>query len=156
MNWRKKTMDKNEKAVILKGESIRRNCREFSLKDIKVTMVAAATIIVAAGGFTTYAIAKDAKEKAVLARIDNNNVESQPKFNADVLYEYEKMKEQNILGRRYFYPLISEFSTYRGLSSANPGNLPNAHKMANSVICLPMHHELSEQDVERILATILQ
>lgn len=32
---------------------------------------------------------------------------------------YFKMKEQNVLGRRYFYPLISEFSTYRGLESAN-------------------------------------
>lgn len=67
---------------------------------------------------------------------------------------YFKMKEQNILGRRYFYPLISEFSTYRGLPSANPENLPNAHKMADSVICLPMHHELSKEDIIRILNCI--
>lgn len=64
---------------------------------------------------------------------------------------YFKMKEANVLGRRYFYPLISEFSTYRGLESARPENLPNAHKMADSVICLPMHHELSREDIERIL-----
>lgn len=44
---------------------------------------------------------------------------------------YFKMKEQNVLGRRYFYPLISEFSTYRGLESAKPENLPEAHKMAD-------------------------
>ena len=69
---------------------------------------------------------------------------------------YFKMKGQNVLGRRYFYPLISEFTTYRGLSSANPENLPNAHKMADSVICLPMHHELDKQDVARILNTILK
>ncbi len=69
---------------------------------------------------------------------------------------YFKMKAENVLGRRYFYPLISEFTTYRGLDSANPENLPNAHKMADSVICLPMHHELNEEDVERILATIIQ
>lgn len=69
---------------------------------------------------------------------------------------YFKMKEQNVLGRRYFYPLISEFTTYRGLPSANPANLPNAHKMADSVICLPMHHELSEDDVERILKLIVK
>ena len=69
---------------------------------------------------------------------------------------YFKMKGQQVLGRRYFYPLISEFSTYRGLPSANKENLPNAHKMADSVICLPMHHELSKEDVERILATILE
>lgn len=69
---------------------------------------------------------------------------------------YEKMKSQNILGRRYFYPLISEFSTYRSLESAAPENLPNAHKMANSVICLPMHHELSDTDVERVLSVIVK
>ena len=65
---------------------------------------------------------------------------------------YAKMKEANVLGRRYFYPLISEFSTYRGLESARPENLPNAHKMANSVLCLPMHHALSGEDLERVLS----
>ena len=68
---------------------------------------------------------------------------------------YSKMKEHNILGRRYFYPLISEFSTYRGLESADPKNLPNAHKMADTVLCLPMHHELSESDIESILSSII-
>ena len=69
---------------------------------------------------------------------------------------YFKMKEQNVLGRRYFYPLISEFSTYRGLPSANPENLPNAHKMADSVICLPMHHELCNEEIDRILNCIIK
>lgn len=69
---------------------------------------------------------------------------------------YFKMKERNVLGRRYFYPLISTFSTYRGLESARPDNLPNAHKMADSVLCLPMHHALSNGDVERILDTIIK
>ena len=68
---------------------------------------------------------------------------------------YFKMKEANVLGRRYFYPLISEFSTYRGLESARKENLPNAHKMADSVICLPMHHELSEENINRILNIII-
>ena len=69
---------------------------------------------------------------------------------------YFKMKEQNVLGRRYFYPLISEFSTYRGLESAKPENLPEAHKMADSVICLPMHHALTDEEVERIINTIIE
>lgn len=67
---------------------------------------------------------------------------------------YFKMKERNVLGRRYFYPLISEFSTYRGLESARPENLPNAHRMADTVICLPMHHALSDEDVERVIDVI--
>jgi dTDP-4-amino-4,6-dideoxygalactose transaminase len=69
---------------------------------------------------------------------------------------YLKLKEANILSRRYFYPLISEFSTYSGLESARRENLPNAHKMADTVICLPMHHELSEGDMERILKLIVK
>ena len=69
---------------------------------------------------------------------------------------YFKMKEQGVLGRRYFYPLISEFSTYRGLDSARPENLPIAHKMANSVICLPMHHALTDEDIQRTLNLIVE
>ena len=65
---------------------------------------------------------------------------------------YLRMKKDGVLGRRYFYPLISNFSTYRGLPSAAPENLPVATKIANEVICLPMHHELSESDVERVLS----
>lgn len=69
---------------------------------------------------------------------------------------YFKMKERNVLGRRYFYPLISEFSTYRGLESARPENLPNAHRMAETVICLPMHHALSDDDIERVINCIIK
>lgn len=67
---------------------------------------------------------------------------------------YFKMKEHNVFGRRYFYPLISTFSTYRGLDSANPDNLPISTQMSNNVICLPMHHALSENEVEYILQII--
>lgn len=69
---------------------------------------------------------------------------------------YFKMKEANVLGRRYFFPLISMFSTYRGLPSAAPENLPVATKVANEVICLPMHHELSNEDIDRILSLIIK
>lgn len=69
---------------------------------------------------------------------------------------YFKMKERNVLGRRYFYPLISTFSTYKGLESSRPENLPNAHKMADSVICLPMHHALSSEEVQRVLDCIIK
>lgn len=68
---------------------------------------------------------------------------------------YFKMKEQNVLGRRYFYPLISDFSTYRGLESAKPENLPNARKMADSVICLPMYHNLTDENIEKIVSLII-
>ena len=69
---------------------------------------------------------------------------------------YFKMRDNGVLGRRYFYPLISEFSTYRGLDSAHPDNLPVATKMANEVICLPMHHALSDENVNQIIGSIIQ
>jgi dTDP-4-amino-4,6-dideoxygalactose transaminase/very-short-patch-repair endonuclease len=69
---------------------------------------------------------------------------------------YFKMKEQGIWGRRYFYPLISDFTTYRGLPSATKENLPVATKMAEEVICLPMHHALSDEDIERVINCILK
>ena len=67
---------------------------------------------------------------------------------------YETMKQENIYGRRYFYPLISEFPTYRGLPSAQPENLPVATIVASQVICLPMHHELTEEQVNEIINLI--
>lgn len=69
---------------------------------------------------------------------------------------YFKMKENKVLGRRYFYPLISSFSTYSGLPSAAPENLPQANKMADSVICLPMHHSLSDDDLCLVISCIIR
>lgn len=69
---------------------------------------------------------------------------------------YLKMKEQNVLGRRYFYPLISEFSTYKDLPSARSENLPVAKKLADSVICLPMHHTLNTTELDRVLMSIIK
>jgi dTDP-4-amino-4,6-dideoxygalactose transaminase len=67
---------------------------------------------------------------------------------------YEKLKENNIFGRRYFYPLISDFPTYSGLPSASKDNLPNATKMASGVICLPIHPELAECEIEKVINII--
>lgn len=67
---------------------------------------------------------------------------------------YEKMKAANIYGRRYFYPLITAFEPYKDYPSAAPENLPVATKIANQVICLPMHHALSEEDINRVIDCI--
>lgn len=67
---------------------------------------------------------------------------------------YEKMKEHNIFGRRYFYPLITAFSPYRGYPSAKPENLPVANMVANQVLCLPMHHSLTDEDIACVVNTI--
>lgn len=69
---------------------------------------------------------------------------------------YFKMKENNVLGRRYFYPLISTFETYNKLESAAPANLPVATRIADEVICLPMHHVLTEKELEDIINHIMR
>ena len=67
---------------------------------------------------------------------------------------YFRMLGNGILCRRYFYPLISIFAPYRELPSAVPENLPNAHQLAEEVICLPMHHALREEDVQKVINVI--
>ena len=73
-----------------------------------------------------------------------------PKYplNRDALYT--QLKEHGIHGRRYFYPLISQFPMYRGLPSARPENLPIATEVAEQVICLPIYPELATLDQQRI------
>lgn len=69
---------------------------------------------------------------------------------------YEKLKGRGIFGRRYFYPLISEFPVYRGLDSAARENLPVAHWLAESVICLPMYAGLTDADAERVISVVIE
>ncbi len=67
---------------------------------------------------------------------------------------YAKLQEHNIFGRRYFYPLISTFSAYKGLDSANPANLPIAHKLADQVLCLPMFAGLDIEGIDRVIDVV--
>ena len=67
---------------------------------------------------------------------------------------YKKLIEHNIYGRRYFYPLISQFPTYRGLPSASPENLVTAEKVAKQVICLPIFPDLDMNSVLEICRII--
>jgi dTDP-4-amino-4,6-dideoxygalactose transaminase len=63
---------------------------------------------------------------------------------------YDKLKCNNIYGRRYFYPLISDFPAYRGLYSSKRDNLPVASKLADQVICLPIYPDLEIINVKAI------
>jgi len=67
---------------------------------------------------------------------------------------YEHMKVHGIYTRRYFYPLISDFPTYKGLSSASSQNLPVAQRISGSVLCLPIYPDLSLDDVHNIVELI--
>ena len=67
---------------------------------------------------------------------------------------YQLLKDQGIMSRRYFYPLISEMPMYRGLPSASPERLPVAKITAERVLCLPIYPDLSLSDQDRILDVI--
>lgn len=67
---------------------------------------------------------------------------------------YQKLKDHGINGRRYFYPLISEFPMYRGLPSSAPGNLPVACDAAQRVLCLPIYPALTTADQQRTIDVI--
>jgi len=67
---------------------------------------------------------------------------------------YNELKKNNIFGRRYFYPLISQFPTYRGLPSAKQENLKIATEIADQVICLPIYPELTTDSVNKIISII--
>jgi dTDP-4-amino-4,6-dideoxygalactose transaminase len=69
---------------------------------------------------------------------------------------YQKLKDNNIYPRRYFYPLISDFPMYRGLPSAAPSNLPIAKKVANEVICLPIYSDLQKEQMDSIIQIIAE
>jgi len=68
---------------------------------------------------------------------------------------YQKLKENNIFARRYFYPLISDFEMYKDLPSSSKENLPVAKKASDQVLCLPIYAALEESDQQRIIEVIL-
>ena len=63
---------------------------------------------------------------------------------------YQLLKSKGIFGRRYFFPLISEFPMYTHLPSSRSDNLPVATQISRRVICLPMYPDLPESEVERV------
>lgn len=70
----------------------------------------------------------------------------------DSLYHY--LKTQDIIARRYFYPLISQYSAYQEIGAASQLSVPTAEKISKEVICLPIYPELDPEDVLRIIDLI--
>jgi dTDP-4-amino-4,6-dideoxygalactose transaminase len=68
---------------------------------------------------------------------------------------HQRLKRFNIITRKYFYPLCSDYDCYRHLPSAHPRRLPNAHRVASEVLSLPLHGELTADDVHRICDAIV-
>lgn len=67
---------------------------------------------------------------------------------------YDRLKKENIFARKYFYPLISSFSTYHSLPSAQPERLPIANQIAEQILCLPIFSDLKLSDLNRIIEIV--
>ncbi len=68
---------------------------------------------------------------------------------------YQRLKDAGINGRRYFYPLITAFPMYRSLPSAAAALLPEANKIAEKVICLPIYPALHKHELEAVVHLIV-
>lgn len=67
---------------------------------------------------------------------------------------HAKLKEWNIITRRYFYPLCSDYACYCELPSSSAVNLPVAQRIVKEVLALPFYGDLSLDDVEKICIII--
>lgn len=69
---------------------------------------------------------------------------------------YQRLRDNGIYARRYFYPLISDFPMYRGLPSAHRDNLPIATRVASKVLCLPIYPALEQDAIDDIISVIVE
>lgn len=69
---------------------------------------------------------------------------------------FEKLKNEEIVARKYFYPLANDFDCYRDLETAGIAKTPVASYIADRVLTLPLYADLSEENVERICNIILR
>jgi len=67
---------------------------------------------------------------------------------------HDALRAENVITRKYFYPLCSENPSYRVLPSAQPSRLPAAHRLAERILCLPLFGELPTEDVDCIVERI--
>ncbi|WP_168394543.1 DegT/DnrJ/EryC1/StrS family aminotransferase [Erwinia amylovora] len=79
-------------------------------------------------------------------------VEAEYAISRDQLYQ--ALTAQNIISRRYFYPLISHFHMYKDAPGAQVDNLLNAQRAAGRVICLPLYPGLEDKTIAHIVQII--
>jgi dTDP-4-amino-4,6-dideoxygalactose transaminase len=68
---------------------------------------------------------------------------------------YDELRKENIYARKYFYPLISQFPTYKNLPSSAPENLKVAERVCKEVLCLPLYPDLKTEEINKIVKIIL-
>ena len=69
---------------------------------------------------------------------------------------FEKLKQENIIARKYFYPLVNSFECYQSLATAGVEKTPIAAYIADRVLTLPLFADLTVDDVDKICDIILR
>ncbi|WP_315861257.1 DegT/DnrJ/EryC1/StrS family aminotransferase [Cyanobium sp. Candia 9D4] len=62
-----------------------------------------------------------------------------------------RLKNDGIIARKYFFPLISQYPVYRDLPSASDSRLTVSAEAASRVLCLPIYPELTSSDQARVI-----
>lgn len=63
---------------------------------------------------------------------------------------FERLKAHDIVARKYFYPLTSDFECYRNLKTAGGDKTPVAKHIADCILTLPLFADLTAEDVDFI------
>lgn len=69
----------------------------------------------------------------------------------DMLVEY--LEKYNIKTKKYFFPLVSDYAEFRTYKS---GNLSVAHEIADSIVCLPLFHDITVEQQNAVVDTIIE
>lgn len=69
---------------------------------------------------------------------------------------FEELKSNDIVARKYFYPLVNEMECYQDFPTADASKTPIAKHVADRVLTLPLYADLSAEDVDRICEIILR
>lgn len=65
-----------------------------------------------------------------------------------------RLNKYNIFPRKYFWPIASQYTCYKALPSARPELLPNAERINNMILCLPIYGGLSSKEIKKICTVI--
>ena len=76
-------------------------------------------------------------------------------FSANRDEVFNRLQQQGIVARKYFYPLTNSFECYRNLSTAGVEKTPVAAYLADRVLTLPLYADLPLEVVDRICGIIL-
>ena len=69
---------------------------------------------------------------------------------------FERLKEHNIVARKYFYPLTNSFHCYEGKTGFDPKKTPIAAYVADRVLTLPLYADLTENEIDMICDIIVE